>query len=45
MWTTTEAARQLALRQFGRPLDELAAGWAALCRFALLCADEARAMM
>jgi hypothetical protein len=34
-----------ARQQFGRPLDELAAGWAMLCRFSLERADEARALM
>lgn len=34
-----------ALQQFGRPLDELAAGWAALCQFSVERAEEARDLM
>lgn len=34
-----------AVRQFGHPLDELAAAWATLCDFALTRADEARQLM
>jgi hypothetical protein len=37
----TDAMTPHALRQFGRPLDELAAGWAMLCRFSLERADAA----
>ncbi|MCE7988802.1 MAG: hypothetical protein DYG89_47205 [Caldilinea sp. CFX5] len=34
-----------AIRQFGRPLAELAAAWATLCDFSLARADEARQLM
>lgn len=32
----------MAAPQFGRPLDELAAGWATLCRLSVERAEEAR---
>lgn len=41
----TDAMASHALQQFGRPLDELAAGWATLCRFSLERAEEARGLM
>lgn len=41
----TDAMAPRALQQFGRSLDELAAGWATLCEFSLARADEARQLM
>lgn len=41
----SEPMQPHAVRQFGRPIDELAAAWATLCDFALDRGDEARRLM
>lgn len=41
----TDAMAPRAYQQFGRSLDELAAGWATLCEFSLARADEAWQLM
>lgn len=43
-WCTDVMAPR-AIQQFGRPLDDLATGWATLCEFSLARADEARQLM
>ena len=40
-----DAMAPRAVRQFGRPLGELVAGWVTLCEFSLARADEARQLM